>query len=756
MSSLDPVAMLREIRSVNKDHIESFEMHKLLRVCAADIQSMSSKKVINWIVNHELVLMFQTIFDYDVSLLAALFDPSNDSTVISRKSLDNIVKNLSRDRKDLWDAEDDDIPIVHYEKRDVYIIAIVFDLKEEDRKDILDRGVGAIVKDGSYSYKEGLFWNFFKRWNHIPRILQVLEESFNSGLMILLWGIVDDQCYDIVSQYIWMNLDLTSLSSILLRVYNRHQLKIARIVVDLAATEYLEGTRSNKMLTCLVFCNFVGGKGEGFYSLSPEVLEIYNVQKQVGFFLLKDILSSGKNSSYPEVIIRTLNTVFARAELSERLDVIDLAFSHARYIPPEQIIDIFLFSIYRRCEPEHVKVIKELEARLGPQIVSYAPVMKWLKELKRDFVELSKTDRRDFLTFLLSYKPIDISYKYIYWLHENHHLELMLFKQPIKNFCLKDTLCFELRSRIVNSVLTKQAQIEFAPIYCSELEQMNFRSIKYLNYADFEFDTEIETRFQKVISNCLLNMKNLSELFDFGILVARHGTPSDLLAAMEYRQESFSFVCGFLSEGRRQAKFDITPDLHSLILECLAKWFMQNGQSIRKFYTGIGFSYLLRNADKQEEQIRTILNNEKAQKYLCPISKFEILLLQKQVISKKDIQMLLFEHEITALRNYLADRIMENWDLLDDEARNLFLFRYPKSIVRFGNPKDPGFVDYVLSLWRREEVLPGFQRYLSIDEMIVSRLRLTAHWFFVEDFEDEIKTAGFFALFTLCMDGLSS
>jgi hypothetical protein len=61
MSSVDPLAMLRKIRSGKKDHIEemeSFEMHEVLRACAADIQSESAKKVISWIVNRELFRLF--------------------------------------------------------------------------------------------------------------------------------------------------------------------------------------------------------------------------------------------------------------------------------------------------------------------------------------------------------------------------------------------------------------------------------------------------------------------------------------------------------------------------------------------------------------------------------------------------------------------------------------------------------------------------------------------------------------------------
>jgi hypothetical protein len=62
---------------------------------------------------------------------------------------------------------------------------------------------------------------------HIPRLVKVLSESFDSELFKLVWKLVDDKYYDIFAEFIWneQNSGLQHLNE--LRVTKSAQLKKA-------------------------------------------------------------------------------------------------------------------------------------------------------------------------------------------------------------------------------------------------------------------------------------------------------------------------------------------------------------------------------------------------------------------------------------------------------------------------------------------------------------------------------------------------
>jgi hypothetical protein len=123
-----------------------------------------------------------------------------------------------------------------------------------------------------------------------------------------------------------------------------------------------------------------------------------------------------------------------------------------------------------------------------------------------------------------------------------------------------------------------------------------------------------------------------------------------------------------------------------------------------------------------------------------------LLLLKRETITLENIHDLSIP-DIT--NHHFVNNVIEIWDSLDDDARTHLLHTIPELHFRFSNPENLKCMKDALSYWKRGQIISAFHKYLTVEKMSVAKLQLTAHWFYVDEFEAEIETAGFFDLFTL-------
>jgi hypothetical protein len=58
----------------------------------------------------------------------------------------------------------------------------------------------------------------------------------------------------------------------------------------------------------------------------------------------------------------------------------------------------------------------------------------------------------------------------------------------------------------------------------------------------------------------------------------------------------------------------------------------------------------------------------------------------------------------------------------------------------------------MLKSWKREDILPGYKTLLeTLKDISLSKNQRTAHLFFVDDFQEEIETAGYLGIVELAL-----
>jgi hypothetical protein len=286
--------------------------------------------------------------------------------------------------------------------------------------------------------------------------------------------------------------------------------------------------------------------------------------------------------------------------------------------------------------------------------------------------------------------------------------------------------------------LTVNSQSRFHSMFCVALERGDFLVAEY---AKFNKNPEFLQRVRKTIRRQLIDKNSADKKFlgYLGILVALYGEPCDLDAGLEISR--YQFLESFLQNFER-FQFELSADQRFKIRAYLLKFDAETAPQVNLL-----LSFVLRyDRDNVTENIID-LAADKSRAYFHFGCYLESLIYTKTPIYRQDISQYLSDARLKTYKK----RLMEVWILLADDAKRALLDSDPSFNLVAVEPNDPKFVQAAQFLFKREVALGAFNRSLIIEEACVAKCQLSAHWFFVDDFEQEIETAGYLGMLDLSL-----
>jgi hypothetical protein len=259
------------------------------------------------------------------------------------------------------------------------------------------------------------------------------------------------------------------------------------------------------------------------------------------------------------------------------------------------------------------------------------------------------------------------------------------------------------------------------------------------NFGPTCANPEFLARIRYVIRSQLSN-ESECPLFDkIGLLVARYGEQCDLDNGIA-SEKSEKFIIGFLKGFRHtkllisdSIKLKIVSILKSYLTTCKKRYHMDEQA---EFDLMRSFIIRFTNGDFDIESVSHIMS----------LGCFHLTKLEMRI----------FDIPCTDLKIYYLGwktckhRVIEAWPNLSDtvrkSVRNLF---WSEADVLSEDPKNTNYIYSMLRAWRREAFLPGYNTYLTMKDSCTSKSQLTAHLFFVDDFDQEIETAGYLGIVEL-------
>jgi hypothetical protein len=350
-------------------------------------------------------------------------------------------------------------------------------------------------------------------------------------------------------------------------------------------------------------------------------------------------------------------------------------------------------------------------------------------------------ERSEYCIFLVDFSREEIRFNdwpnkklfdFFLSLSKYFHLELQSYQELIKNICFEEW--GETAYEVLHNCLTRKSQEEVLLKCFEELEERQLQFIQILNkHKNLLTDQEFIDRAHRVISKQLENpTENL--LYSLGGLVARYGSTAHVQAGLRIDKEPCGFVIGYL-ENTNQSGKEILEAIYDRIRVSISSLMRCRMESTFDF----GFSFLIRQSADITEILEILKGYKKDWERECPLSRVELLIFKNKSITQDNLSFLCLV-PYTQLQ-IIQSRLAEVWQLLDDEAK-LFCLQFTFFILKFADPKDPEFIKSFCSVWKRESILKGYERYMSITEICIPKLQLTAHIFFVEDFKMENELVG--------------
>jgi hypothetical protein len=211
------------------------------------------------------------------------------------------------------------------------------------------------------------------------------------------------------------------------------------------------------------------------------------------------------------------------------------------------------------------------------------------------------------------------------------------------------------------------------------------------------------------------------------------------------------FLLGFLGT-RNHQNITISPVIHKKIKQIAMK-------NLDDFYNTSGYqtvdncpflAYLIRFVPIKEAQAETEDVENAGPVMMMPA--YLELMIKKNSFNKNKLMLMM----AYATFDDLIFRMIEVWNTLDEEIKQLFCYHRPILNIYAKSYTDPEFVNAVLKLFRRsEDVVHAFREYGKAGDISTATVQLTAHWFFVDDFEEEIRTHGHHWMFRTALTTLS-
>jgi hypothetical protein len=231
-----------------------------------------------------------------------------------------------------------------------------------------------------------------------------------------------------------------------------------------------------------------------------------------------------------------------------------------------------------------------------------------------------------------------------------------------------------------------------------------------------------------------------------GRLVAYYGDQTEFEFALNLNNHDL--VSGLLmSETSWSPRIVMTESLKTLLIAkslVCARYYASNGRDSLELFD-LHRSFLLQN--NCQEILAIPVQYEMFKNKLIK-SEFEILIHNKKPITKSQIALFLACGRFHKIR----DRAQAVWSLFSEDAQEYLCEFFPLFNLLHRTIHDPKFREAALDIVRKKDgsvALQALQKYGALSEIQVS---LSAHWFFVDDFEKEIETEGYLGMFEIAVN----
>jgi hypothetical protein len=431
--------------------------------------------------------------------------------------------------------------------------------------------------------------------------------------------------------------------------------------------------------------------------------------------------------------------------------LVDLAFSSGKSYGSSSVVNIMLYTWSwfpsNQCHPVHIRALK-----LARNYNSRARIYDHAQSLgcRRFSKEIKRSDAGDLLRIFIEMGALHSCPRFMNWISLEHLSELQLFDQFIKDDCIIRSHTPEV-FRIARDALTKKSRAEIAPIFCDYLERGFMEVCKY----SFEFNVpDCLSRVRKVIKKEIANYCYHRDLEFLGILIAFYGEQEDLEACLKLGRPDY--ITGLIMNPINP-NIKLTSDVQNKIkekrMDCLI-FSCRRHMFDKSFDKSLDIiqAHCLRTKDARNYLLERhkIESDLGADLFFC--SDFEYLVQRTTEISKSQIFRFLNCPRFPEIKH----RLREIWEQLSQEAKDLVSETHSYFNI-FNHPvTDSRFKEAALSLARKQDIMPALKAINAFDALCETKVALTAHWFYVDEFELEIGTAGYLGLVEVAVHAMSS
>jgi hypothetical protein len=687
-------------------------------------------EMLTWIVNKKLDIMLRCILKHDRSLFNKLFDLSYKSPQV-RTNTDTVRKAALDGINNLI------IRKARHGNIDIYTLPVILEMSKDDFDAIVTQKFVPNSYNARFVVGCGVVRDFLET-KHIPKLLQMIENCVDIKFFGYAWDIVDENHWEMLANFMWEKLydGKAARRCGNLEVTNSTQMKIAQFVVNKSfdeLTNYKNNSgktisRIEEICKCLFIRYFSSNIQKQFFK---EIAAIKKIQREAALFYMSQTLDKKKENF---IMIDQLAKIFKASDQSFHSEIIDLAVVSDRSFSLLNLIQSWLE--YSLCSPADFKVVKALAVK-----DSHADIHELYSGLSRKeyFGIFSIEEARELLAQIIKYKALDFGI--LIWMSSEYPLELRPYEEEIKRYCsshINERRVFQ----VIRENLSEKSQKEFLPYFVRVVERESLGNLFHPLLTD---DMGIILRIRDAIRKQFCNLSGYRHFTALGALVACYGEQNDLEAGLEVKNPEF--LTGFLMN-QPNKNLHISPNLLQRILEksqqCALIYFNSESYYGRERYKKVDFhrAHLFRNNHFNEEIVKTVrIAPNYDDGFTC--SDFELLIAQNQTITEN--QVLPFLHSVRFLE--IKNRFIDVWNKFTEEAKLVISETRPFFNVLYRPIQDSLFLDAFNTLGNKDYLLLAFKRVQTDSFLCVNKVILTAHWFFIENFDTEIETGGYLGLF---------
>jgi hypothetical protein len=739
------LTLMDEMIHSNSPAQYSDQLLKILRVCPGNFDHEDIEDFILWLINEELYLMLDVILTRDISLINGIFDDDCtqiDGNKVSKAAFEMIAANI-----------DDDS-----ERHEFYIMAILFDLSQEDFDDICETAAIQVsigtIDPQFYKYRT-IFDKLFQV-QHIPKLLKFLSsscinKSIFSQAFNYIWKFVDEDNSAAAADYIW-NHHFDSLYYLNtcdeLKVKNPIHAHIFRDIVGRSMGLVTSIHQDEEEKPVEKICKF--------FFFKPYDNGIQDLYEDAILAIFNQVLISTEKQNYFLRLPRATKEIFLHSSEDFRNRIVDLVVRATHSIQNSNNYSTFIQEFLELDHPGYNWPIfrgvasqgfNEYENRIWVQkLISTISEGRYLNDR-------IKKERIEFLRFLIKYDSVEELVSYVSsMVKKGYFLELRLSEDQIYQFCLRwktDLKVFD----IVRLFLPENVKQDFQAAF---LEMLTKEDYLYEIWTEHPFYVE-DPSFILEVRQILRTKLTLASTEDcpthhieVGTLAARYGD-LDLLKAGIESFYSDLFLRGFINEASHR-RIQITPEVHEKLLEIFL-------DSMNDSYDRYGdysvcdsafIAYIIRHSTDLPQIKDASVKDERFLNEWMAVH-LELMIKKNEIDKEKLIKMIKLP-KFDALK----PRVLEIWGSLNGEIKELICEYWQMYNIYYRSYRDPAFVKKVVKLFKRsDDVSYAFREYAKAQDISMAIVQLTAHWYFVDDFEEEIRTHGYHWMFQtalLCLD----